>query len=492
MNNDLTNSISEKGNSSKAKAVVMCVSLAVFLFIIFLPMCLILFGGAEDGSLSYEQSCELPKFTVGTYADASFQKDFEGWFSTNYAFRANIVLAYNQLKYDIDSFTLSPVAEGVNDDLNSEDIDMISATADDSEDEKGLDTVSLTPELIDTNSVYADINKLRIERPMKELSGYKGTNTVYIGKSGYLYENGYINEYYGYSAMYRDCTYEDVQANVEKLLYIQKRLEEMGKVFIFVTTPSKASAYPDAIPDWYVSMNVKPEGYIRPYDNLLEILKDSGLNYIDSATLYEEVGLQETFPKTGIHWNKLASYETSAAILDMYAEISGDTIMKMASNGILSSKSPPGFGNPEQDIYGAVYSSISKSESVVDDLYYWHDSFAEKAGEGSVKRLKVLIQGGSFAHDILHYYTTLKIATKVTRCYYNSFPNEKVNPYTKNSEWEKMLKDMDLIVFEVNEQFVRSMGANAPYWANDKIGYDIGRSIYDSLIQYLKSTEEAK
>ena len=475
--------------------IIMCISLAAFLFIIFLPLALITFSGAEDGSLSYEQSYELPELNMASYADASFQKNFEGWFSTHYAFRPNIVLAYNQLKYDIDSFSLGGEAN-MTDDISAVDTDMISNPADDAQvtDENGDDAPanSLTPTLLDTNPLYADINKLRVERVMKELTGYKGTNTVYIGKSGYLYENGYINEYYGYSSMYRDCTYEDVKANVDKLLYIQKRLEEMGIAFVFVTTPSKASQYPDAIPDWYTSMNIIPEGYVRPYDNLIEILKDSGLNYIDSAALYEEVGLQETFPKTGIHWNKLASYETSAAILDMYEELTGDNIMKMATKGILSSTNPPGFGNPEQDIYGAVYSSISKSESVVDDLYYWHDAYTERAREGTTKRLKVLIQGGSFAHDILHYYSTLKIATKVTRCYYNSFPNEKVNPYTKNSEWGKMLKDMDLVVFEVNEQFVRSMGANAPYWANDKIGYEIGRSIYDSLIQYLESTEEAK
>lgn len=489
MNSESKTLKSTSGNGT-FKKVVQCISLAVFLWVIFLPISFIVFGSPEEGALSYEQKYKLSSPDVSSYLDSSFQQNFEGWFSTHYSFRSNIVLAYNQLKYDIDNF-------GASNEISEPDPTQIDALSNDNPDaidtysqnpsEDGNEAASLTPVLIDSNPLYADINRLRIERYMYEPTGYKGTNTVYIGKAGYLYENGYINEYYGYSAIYRDCTYDDVKANVDKLVYIQQRLEEMGKTFIFVITPSKASQYPDAIPDWYTSMNIKPDGYVRPYDNLMDILKDSGLNYIDSTTLYEEVGLQETFPKTGIHWNKLASYETTVAILDMYEELSGETINKLASNGILSSTNPPGFGNPEQDIYGAVFSSISKSESIVDDLYYWHDAYAETVS--GAKKIKVLIQGGSFAHDFTHYFSSFKIASRVTRCYYNAFPSDNLDAYKDNSKWEELLNSADLVLFEINEQFVRSMGGNAPYWAGDKTGYEIGQSIYDSLCEYLQNTE---
>lgn len=469
----------------KFRTVLHILTMAVFLFILFLPAVLMLFGAASDGSLSYESKVALEAPSPDTYFSGSFQDGFEDWLSRSYPFRIDVILIYNQLKYDI------------------ENIGALSLPAADTAPPAGTDAAGTGAEtdvpaetepddrhivLDDSNPLYAEINRIRIEEEMIEPTGFKGSPTVIVGKSGYLYENGYINEYLGYSDMYREVTEDRMKKQVEMLEYIANRLRDDGKAFVFVLTPSKASQYPDAIPDWYKKQNKTPDDYVRPYDLLLKYLADSEVPYIDSAALYKEVGLQNTFPKTGTHWNKPAAYETMRAIIAEYEKQSGTEIKRLAADRILSSKNPPGFGNPEQDIYGIVYNAVGRSESIVDDRYWWPDVYVENPD--CKTKIKILLQGGSFAHDFTHYFSAFKIASKITRMYYNSFPNEKLNAIKDPSRWERLLDGIDYVIFECNEQFVRSMGGNAPYWAADKRGYEIGPDCYMSLYYYLQSTEQ--
>ena len=201
--------------------------------------------------------------------------------------RSTLILAYNQFVYDLENIGAAPDLGGV------DVLDNTPAETDDTTEE-----VPQGPEILEFNPLYAEINRLRMEQEMIEPTGYKGTDQVIIGKSGYLYENGYINEYLGYSKMYREVTRETIDDQVRKLEYIQEKLAERGTAFVLLITPSKASQYPDAIPDWYKAANTAPEDYVRPYTMLIERLADSTVSYVDCASLYKEIGLQDTFPKT--------------------------------------------------------------------------------------------------------------------------------------------------------------------------------------------------
>lgn len=460
----------------KLSLIIRILTLAVFLFILFLPAVLMLFGASSDSSLSYESVVSPEALSKDTYLSGSFQNNFEGWLSRSYPFRIDFILAYNQLKYDIENFGSHGAV--------TEPPPLPDSDTDSSETQKEEPAVVWD----DSNPLYAEINKLRALREMTEPSGYKGAPTVIIGKSGYLYENGYINEYLGYSKMYREVTEERISQQVAMLEYISKRLSEEGTAFVFVLTPSKASQYPDGIPDWYKKQNSTPDGYIRPYDYLVKALAESEVPYIDSATLYAEAGLQETFPKTGTHWNKPAAYETTREIILEYERQTGSEIRRLTADNLISSKNPPGFGNPEQDILGFVINGIKRSDLIIDDLYYWPDVYVEN--DDCKNQINILLQGGSFAHDFTTYFSTYNIASNIIRMYYNGFPSDNLNAFNNPSRWKVLLKNIDYVIFECNEQFVRSLGGNFPDWSRDKSGYEIGPDCYESLYNYLKSTEQ--
>lgn len=447
-------------------------ALGIFIFLVFLPMALLAATGRTSSPLSFEAAPEMPEATIQNYLDGKLTNGFQEWFSKSWPLRSELVLAYNQMIYDIENI-------GVGSDLGGVDVldNTPSETENPVEEEQG-------PVILEHNPLYAEINRLRMEQEMVEPTGYKGTDQVIIGKSGYLYENGYINEYMGYSKMYREVTRETIDEQVRMLEYIQQKLAERGTAFVLLITPSKASQYADAIPEWYKAAHTAPADYVRPYTMMIERLKDSSVNYIDSAALYKEIGLQDTFPKTGIHWNKLAAVESIRAVLASYEKQTGKTVRQLGIEKINKSKNPPGFGNPEQDIFGLVYSSRPNASKIVDDWYYWPEVYVENEGAA---RISVFVQGGSFTHDINTYLPNYKISKKLRSVYYNQDDKLFADDATVDKQWNKYLDGCDLVIFECNEQFIRGFGGNAPRWAQaDIAGYDIGPRVYESLYNYLQ------
>lgn len=72
---------------------------------------------------------------------------------------------------------------------------------------------------------------------------------IVIGKDDYLYEGRYITSYYG-----RDFLCDRaILHRMQKLKFIQDTLTKLNKTLIFVLTPSKASFYPQYMPDQWKS-----------------------------------------------------------------------------------------------------------------------------------------------------------------------------------------------------------------------------------------------
>ena len=310
--------------------------------------------------------------------------------------------------------------------------------------------------------------------------GFRGTAHVIIGKNGCLYENGYINEYFGYAPKYVEVTDRELIYRVGTLKYIQEELAKRGIAFCVVITPSKASAMPDYIPDWYMDEN-RPlvSDYVRPYERFLKFLEEEGVNHIDSTSLYKSLGLTNTFPKTGIHWNKFASYETCVAIINEYEWQTGKEVKHLAADEVRFGKNPPGFGNPEQDIFGIVYSGkrSEMADAIIDEKYYWLDVYTAKKNNPSIPHM--IIQGGSFTGDLYHYFQSYGIVSNITGYYYNNGGNTDIN-------WDYEIGRTNYVVLEVNEQFIYNMGGNAPAWAENDINIlPLGANIIDSLYEYL-------
>lgn len=489
-----------KNDKSRFYRIAGWVVSAVFTVLLLTPLVLLAAVGQDDVEMEQEKQYTCPSFSLSDFVSGDFQDNFEQWFSTKYPHRSDFVKAYRQLRYDVSDigFDVSTLfipkqndneADAAETDIESETsvdtLENTESTETEAEAEKTTPYSSFNP-------LYAEINKRLYERTPIESSGYRGTDQVIIGKSGYCYENGYINEMYGYTKKYATCSDEWLEDRAEKLEYIQKRLNEMGIAFTLIFTPSKGSAYSEYIPDWYKAQNTSPEGYVRPVERLRPLLDEKGINYIYSADLFKDVGLDETFPITGIHWNKLAAVEATNALLENYEEQSGTTVRKLNITGIREQSEPSGFGNPENDIFSGVYSGVSTEDAIVDEYYYVPE--VETADEDA-DRIKVLIHGGSFCWDFKYYFEEYKIVSRLKQFYYNTWQGaEKDDPFKSGEQrWSQILNNVDYVIFECNEQLVCQVGCNAPQWAAaDRARADTkSNDVYTSLYNYLKSTESA-
>jgi hypothetical protein len=345
----------------------------------------------------------------------------------------------------------------------------------------------------DPSNIYAEINKRQMADTPVEPKGFKGTDRVYIGKSGYLFESTYIDEYLGFTAPYNTVTEEGIAMTVERLEYIQKELEDRyGITMLYVLSSSKASQYADYIPEHYKNRFMINPDYVRPVDILRPLLAESSINYLDSSEYYKEIGLLNTFPKTGIHWNHIASFESTAELIRMYADLSGDYVKLLGTSGVVETPHPAPGGNSDQDVYNILYGTLGDVDGkIIDEAYYAPQITVENE---DAMPFRCFVQGGSFTGDII-YYLQVKNVASIRSVYYNghnggaTWGNE--NPWTRGIYvWESILENLDCIIFEQTEQQIRSGHATGDNWPAESADGSIGsNAVYDSLYMFLKETE---
>lgn len=457
----------------------------VFMVFITVPLLVLLIFGTNERPLESEKEAKLVAPTIGGWLDRSFQQSFEAWFSTHYPSRGSVVAFYRQLKYDTDNLDiinlrfLMKEGEGTG---NSEHVEPATGDAEQKIWEYMFDTES---------NMYAHINIRRRDDAPVEPTGFKGSDAVLVGKSGYLFESAYIDEYYGYSEPYSSVTDEGLRTLVEMLEYIQTQLERRGITMIYLLSSSKASQYAEYIPEWYKNTRYAPEGYVRPYTRLKKLLAESKVNYVDSSELFKEIGLYATFPKTGIHWNHVASFEATRAVIDKFCEISGINARRLAVRGVIESKSPPNIGgSSDVDVYNILYGTIDKSGSIVDEYYYAPDGYVVNPDDGV--KINVLVQGGSFTHDIINYLSKYRIAQKLKSFYYNKYNGlSRHDPLNAGYEaWEHLLSGTDLVIFEQTEQQIRGEFPSRETYMHEAGNPFMGSNVvYASLYNYLKDNE---
>lgn len=127
--------------------------------------------------------------------------------------------------------------------------------------------------------------------------------SVVIGKGQCLFEQEYINEYYGL-----DFTGEDkMQAALVQLRKVQDTLTRMGKTFVFLYAPSKAYYFAAQLP-------APPRGVIpgapTNYATFKRLATAAGINQIDYNSWFlamKDTSRHLLFSRLGIHWTMYGS-----------------------------------------------------------------------------------------------------------------------------------------------------------------------------------------
>lgn len=139
-------------------------------------------------------------------------------------------------------------------------------------------------------------------------------HSVVIGKEGYLFQDLYIDGYYG-ADFVGDAT---IREKLRKLKRLQDTLESMGKTLVLVHAPCKAYYYPEYIPDRLR----QPRRGITNFDEYRRIGDSIGIHQVDLNSWYISLKgktAELLYPKQAFHWSVYGSL-LAADTLERYIE----------------------------------------------------------------------------------------------------------------------------------------------------------------------------
>jgi hypothetical protein len=129
--------------------------------------------------------------------------------------------------------------------------------------------------------------------------------SVRVGPNGWLYEKGYLDEYFDVP---RAPKTDSWRGHAEALVKLDEVCRERGKILVVMVSPSKAAAVPGEAPRWFQKHGIRPD---RIYPQWISFLLDRNIPVIDGPEILHRLAVNpdvpDTFPKGGTHWNDHAA-----------------------------------------------------------------------------------------------------------------------------------------------------------------------------------------
>ncbi len=233
--------------------------------------------------------------------------------------------------------------------------------------------------------------------------------------------------------------------------YLAERLKQLGSCFVFVITPSKATLFPEDIPDRYL-IKLKQEGQ-RPtnYKILVPKLKKYEVPYVDGLqiTLEHKGTLPErVFPKTGAHWTRAVAFFTVADLLKTIEHESGRKMPPLTESIENIDQRPD---TTDADLFNLLNIIQEPNQR------YLHPRFQvprDKQGKAGI----LTSVGGSFTETILDVLASAQVFERMNhysyfRVYKLRYPNRSASSVDEHAiPWEEDFWNTTAVVLEANEE----------------------------------------
>jgi len=159
---------------------------------------------------------------------------------------------------------------------------------------------------------------------------------VVLGEEGYLFEQDYIDAYYGTDYLGLDS----ILYYVKKTRCLQDSLAARGKTLVVFLAPSKADFFPEFIPESQDKL-AKPDS--TNYQQFAKLLKEYGVNVIDYNAYYQTIKSKAKYPlypKYGIHWSQYGMLQATDSLTRYIAQKSGYALPQIVIDAYNTSLDP--------------------------------------------------------------------------------------------------------------------------------------------------------
>lgn len=275
---------------------------------------------------------------------------------------------------------------------------------------------------------------------------------IILGKQKQLFEEGYIDTYNKLNVA-PERVLDEKAASIRKL---QDLLARRGIGFLLLFTPSKATVYPEFIPEKFIlRANL---GKKDNYQIILPVLEKYGVNLLDGRAIFLEMkkqGVTDLFPSSGTHWSLYGAYRFTAILIDRMEKLLGRRLVHMNTEQIVESGDPIEL---DKDI--ARLSNILFTRALFTRYKY---PVTRPDASGGEFRPNMLLVGSSFCWNILYYLDIDSVCSRINFYYYfnsdYSYPSKKRTAIDKDAvDWNREVLSRDFVIVEINESQIHEAG----------------------------------
>ena len=278
---------------------------------------------------------------------------------------------------------------------------------------------------------------------------------IILGKDNWLYEEDYVNNFLGLDVAPR----KQLQQFAVDLKSLQDELKRRKIALVVVISPSKATYYPEYLPDWIVHqreiLHQRDPDWKSNYHVLRPLLDQQGVHCLDAVERFREEKEKQQkarqeyrlFTRGGTHWSHYGASLIAADILEQLRELTGKDLMQLRCRRVSVDHQTTGTDNDLGDVLNIWTPWVTKGPTTHPDLV---------ATPGKWKDPDVLWMGDSFSntltdlmdkHGVYGRRDTLFVFLRQI-----TYPGGKTRLIEKaNFDWEQELLTRDVVIIEINE-----------------------------------------
>lgn len=291
-----------------------------------------------------------------------------------------------------------------------------------------------------------------------DFSLFRENKVIVVGKDNWLYEKHYIDAHNARFTADR----AHFKATADTLAVLKSKLMPLDTRLLVMITPSKASVYPEYIPNKYL-LQLPLARRSENYDLLLLELQNQGIDYIDGRDFLlklKTAGNHKVFVKGGTHWSHYGACRFTQYFLQYLDAYIGKRLNPLNCDPLRVDQNAFGTDRDLADVLNLI-----DMNTIRDDVTHPRISYPRESDRQAVFRPKIIYVGGSFIHNI-RKITGQSVFRSSDLYYYNSrvFSTDQDRNGKKTSELdiESELRDADILVLEVNEAMLPNIGSGFP------------------------------
>jgi hypothetical protein len=280
-----------------------------------------------------------------------------------------------------------------------------------------------------------------------DLFGKANAAYVIVGKDNYLYEQAYIDAYYG-----RDYLGEEkIARELKKIKQVQDTLQKQGKLIFIAFAAGKASFYPEYIPD-----NQKTERKPTNYQEFIRKSKALNINYIDFNEYFisqKNKSKYPLYPQYGIHWS---NYGSVLAFDSITKYVENKLRIKLPRLVMKSVDLPDTLRKPDDDIINGM--NLLKQPATFKMAYQNYEVQYDPATQ---KKPSCVVVADSYWWNIYGLGLQTQVFNKGDFWYYNKevYPDFFSNPvYVNRCDYYTRLRNADVIIIMHTEATLSKFG----------------------------------